>query len=272
MPEILIKPSGRWEGLNFKELGAYWELLFFLVWRNIRVRYSQTVIGVLWVIIQPVMTTFIFTAIFGWFAKLPSEGVPYAIFVFSGLLPWNLFANSISGASTSLVMNRNLISKVYFPRVFIPLAKVFETLIDFCISCVILVILMWFYKYLPPGSVIFFPFFVLWVVILALGVGLWLSALNVKYRDIAHGVPFLVQIWFYVSPVAYAYSIIPAKWQWLYAMNPMVGIIEGFRWALLGKGVNLETVLPISMAVSCLILFLGVIYFCNTERTFSDII
>lgn len=272
MQKILIEPAKRWQNFNFKELYEYRELLYFLTWRNLKVRYSQTIIGVLWVIIQPVMTMLIFSILFGRFAKLPSEGFPYTIFVFSALLPWNLFAGSLSGASTSLVNNRNLISKIYFPRIIIPIARVLENLVDFCISCFILFILMGLYGILPTKSIIIVPFFTLWVMILSLGAGFWLSALNVKYRDVGHAVPFLMQIWLYVSPVAYAFSLIPKKWHWLYSLNPMVGIIEGFRWSLLGKGVDLTVVLPISLIVSFIIFITGAVYFINTENTFADII
>lgn len=272
MENTLIKPSEKFEGFNFKELWEYRELLYFLVRRNIKIRYSQTFIGVLWVVLQPVAIMLIFSIIFGRFAKLPSEGVPYAILVFSALLPWNLFASAISGAGTSLVMNRNLVTKIYFPRIIIPVAKVIESMLDFCISCIILFGMMVFYKIVPGRAILILPFFILWTIILALGVGFWLSALNVKYRDVTHATPFLVQIWLYVSPVAYSFSLIPKKWLWIYSLNPMVGIIEGFRWSLLAKGSDFITIFPTSLIITCIIFITGVMYFCKTEKTFADII
>ena len=270
--KTVIEPSERIEVFNFRELWEYRELLCFLTWRNLKVRYSQTVIGVLWVVMQPVLTMLVFSVLFGRFAKLPSEGAPYTIFVFVALLPWNLLATATSGAGVSLVVSRNLISKVYFPRIIVPIAKVMESVIDFCISCVVLFCLMLFYRIFPGINVLFLPFFILWTLVLALGVGIWLSALNVKYRDVNYAIPFLVQIWLYASPVAYTLNLVPKKWHWMYSLNPMVGIIEGFRWSLLGKGVGLVTVFPISLAVTFAIFITAITYFSNSEKTFADII
>jgi len=271
MQKTTIEPSGKWRNFSFKEIWEYRELLYFMVWRNLRVRYSQTVIGVLWVILQPVLTMLIFAVIFGKFAKLPSEGAPYAIFVFSALLPWNLFSNSISAAGVSLNMNRNIITKVYFPRIIIPMAKVLENALDFCISCLVLFTLMLFYHILP-SKILLLPLFFLWVVILAVGAGLWLSITNVKYRDVVYAVPFLMQAWFYVSPVAYSFNLIPEKWRYIYSLNPMVGIIEGFRWLFLDKESCLPAVFPISIAMTCVIFITGLVYFYNTEEALADII
>ena len=272
MEKTVICPPKRLGIFNFKELWEYRELLYFLTWRNLKVRYSQTMVGVLWVVIQPVLTMLIFSILFGRFARLPSEGFPYTIFAFSALLPWNLFANSLTGASTSLVNNRNLISKVYFPRIIIPIARVLENLVDFCVSCFILFILMGLYGILPTKSIIIAPFFILWVVMLTLGAGFWLSALNVKYKDVTYAVPFLMQIWLYASPVAYAFSLIPKKWHWLYSLNPMVCVIEGFRWSILGKDIDLAAIFPLSLTITFIIFITGLVYFTSTENTFADII
>lgn len=272
MKKIIIRPSKYWKFANFEELWEYRELLYFLVWRNIRIRYSQAVIGVLWVILQPIIATIIFTIVFGRFAKFSSEGLPYSIFVFSALLPWNLFSSSITGTGSSLIINRNLVTKVYFPRILIPISKVLESVIDFFIACTILFLLMSLFRVFPGKLILFFPLFFLWLVILSLGVGFWLSALNVKYRDVTHIIPFLVQIWLYSSPIVYTLNLVPQKWHWIYAINPMVGIIEGFRWSLLGRGVDLATVVPISFAITCLIFITGWIYFRSAEKNFADII
>lgn len=272
MAVIIIKPAKKWQGINFRELWESRELVYFFTRRNLKVRYSQTIIGVIWVVLQPVLMMLIFSVFFGRFAKLPSDGFPYTVFVFSALLPWNLFASSINGSSTALVSNRNLVSKVYFPRIIMPMARVLESLVDFCISFFILFILMRIYGVLPAKSTIFVAFFILWAVVLALGVGFWLSALNVKYRDVTYAVPFLIQVWFYVSPVGYSLSIIPEKWHWLYSLNPLVGVIEGFRWSLLGGGRSLPAVLLTSLFTTCIIFITGVIYFSNTENTFADVI
>ncbi|MCX5713096.1 MAG: ABC transporter permease, partial [Candidatus Omnitrophica bacterium] len=202
----------------------------------------------------------------------PSEGLPYTILVFSGLLPWNLFAASVSGAGTSMVVNRNLVTKIYFPRVIVPMAKVFESLLDFFISCVILIAMMLFYKIIPGRAIIIFPLLVLWAVVLSLGVGFWLSALNVKYRDVTYATPFLIQIWLYVSPIAYSLTLIPEKWRLLYFFNPMVGIIESFRWVLFGKGPDLFVLVPVSLIVTAVVFISGFVYFCATEKNFADII
>jgi len=272
MEKIIIKPAKILEGFDLKELWKYRELLYFLTLRNLKVRYSQTTIGVLWVIIQPVLTMLIFSVLFGRFAKLPSDGVPYTIFVFVALLPWNLFSAAISGAGASLVLNRSLISKVYFPRIIVPMAKVMESMIDFCISCVVLFFLTLFYKIIPTQTIIFLPLFILWALVLSLGVGFWISALSVKYRDVIHALPFLAQIWLYVSPVAYALSLIPEKWHMIYAINPVAGIIEGFRWSLLGKRADMAVILSPSLVVTFIIFITGIIYFSNTDKVFADII
>lgn len=271
MEKILIQPKKSIK-LNIKELWDYRELLYFAVWRNIKVRYKQTAIGVSWAMLQPLILMLIFSIVFGRFAKLPSEGIPYPIFTLTAILPWNLFANTFSKAGTSLVLNRQLITKVYFPRIIIPLATVAEGVIDFCIACIILFLTLFFYGIMPKMSMLIFPFFAMLTIILSFGVGLWLSALNVKYRDIKFIIPFLVQIWLYSSPVAYTLSLVPKKWYFIYALNPMVGIIEGFRRAFLGKGINLSTVLPTSITVIVIIFISGLVYFRKVEKNFADII
>lgn len=269
---MVIEPPKGWLGINLREVWAYRELLLILAWRDVSIMYKQSIVGIGWVIIQPVMTMIIFTIIFGKFAKLPSEGVPYPIFTYCALLPWNYFARSLSGSSNSLVGASHLITKVYFPRLIIPLSKVFSGLVDFCIAFVILIVMMVWYHISPTGGIFFLPLFMLVAMITSLAVGLWLTALNVKYRDVQFVVPFLTQFWLYASPVAYSTSIVPVKWQWIYALNPMVGVIEGFRWALLGKSAPNTEMILLSSGIVLLIFVSGLYYFKRMERTFADII
>jgi len=247
-------------------------LLYFLVWRDVLVRYKQAAIGVAWVVLQPLLTMVIFTVIFGQFAKLPSDGLPYPIFSFTALLPWNYFAQAISRSGISLVSNTNLISKIYFPRLIVPISSALGPLIDLAISFVILLGMMAWYGIAPTWGVLALPFFTLLAVVTAVAVSLYLSALNVKYRDVGHAIPFLVQFWMYASPVVYSMSIIPQKWRLLYSLNPMVGVIEGFRWALLGKERPDFTVMAVGVGVALVLLLGGLIYFKRTERFFADII
>ena len=272
MQKIVIKPSKGLLNLNFNELWEYRELLYFLTWRNIKVRYSQTIVGIAWVVIQPLLATAIFSVIFGKFLKLPSKDFPYVVVVFCAFLSWNMLANSISKAGNGLVMSRGLITKVYFPRLLIPVAITAENLVDFCLSTVIFFIILFLYKITLIANLIFLPFFVLLLLMLVLGMSFWLSALDVKYRDVHHIIPFIIQIWFYSSPVAYITGIIPEKWILLYALNPIVGIIDGFRWCFLGSAKFLEFTLPISIVVTMIIFITGTIYFYKTEKTFADII
>jgi lipopolysaccharide transport system permease protein len=270
--EIIIE-AGRTERQYWKDLWAYRELFYFLAWRDILVRYKQTAIGVLWAVLRPFLTMVVFTVLFGKLAKFPSDGAPYPILVFSGLLPWQFFAGAFSGASNSLVGNRNLISKVYFPRLAIPTSSVMVSFVDFLISGAILVVLMAWYEYWPSWRIWVLPFLVLVAFGAALGAGLWISALNVKYRDFQYVVPFLVQFGLYVSPVGFSTSIVPEHWQVFYALNPMVGVIDGFRWAILGKtsAVYLPG-LALSLFLVALVLASGFLYFRRTERTFADVI
>jgi lipopolysaccharide transport system permease protein len=270
--KTVIEPPNSWLSINVKELWAYRELLFILAWRDISILYKQSIVGIGWVIIQPVMTMIIFTIIFGKFAKLPSEGIPYPIFTYCALLPWNYFARSLSGSSNSLVGASHLITKVYFPRLIIPLSKVFSGLVDFCIAFVILAAMMVWYHIPPTGGIFFLPLFMLVAMITSLAVGLWLTALNVKYRDIQFIVPFLTQFWLYASPVAYSTGIVPLKWQWIYALNPLVGVIEGFRWALLGKSAPNAGMILLSSGIVLVIFVSGLYYFRKMEQSFADII
>ncbi len=256
----------------WQSLYSYRELLYFLVWRDVLIRYKQAAIGVAWVILQPLLTMVIFTVIFGLFAKLPSDGSPYPVFAYTALLPWNYFAQAIGRSGVSLVSNSNLISKVYFPRLIIPISGALGPLVDFAISFVILLGMMAWYGIAPTWGVLALPFFMLLAVAAALAVSLYLSALNVKYRDVGHAIPFLVQFWMYASPVVYSVTIIPQKWRLLYGLNPMVGVIEGFRWALLGKERPDFSVIAVGLAVVVALLFGGLIYFKRTERYFADII
>ena len=237
-PSIVIKSGRGWFSLKINDLWEYRELLYFLIWRDIKVLYKQTVIGVVWVILQPVLTMIIFSIIFGKLAGIPSDGIPYPIFTFAALLPWQFFSNSISHSGNSLISNEQLITKVYFPRLIIPAAAVLSGLLDFAISFIILLVMMFYYDLFPSINILLFPLFMLLTIITALGVSLWLAALNVQYRDIRYTIPFLIQFWLFATPVAYPISIIPEQWRLLYGLNPMTGVVEGFRWILLNKGEN----------------------------------
>jgi lipopolysaccharide transport system permease protein len=267
----VIEPASGWQALDLKELWKYRELLYFLTWRDVKVRYKQTALGALWAIIQPVLTMVVFSIIFGQLAKLPSEGVPYPIFTYTALLPWQLFAFSLSNSSNSLVGSQNLVSKVYFPRLLIPMASVLPGLVDFAISFVVLVGMMVFYQVPLTARALTLPLFLLLALITALGIGVWLSALNVEYRDIRYVVPFLTLFWQYATPVAYSSTLIPEKWRLLYGLNPMTGVVEGFRWALLGKG-EVGGLLWISVVIMVVLLGSGLAYFRRMEATFADVI
>ena len=271
-PTVVIEPRKGLVHLDLKAIWEYRELLYFLVWRDLKVRYKQTVIGAGWAILQPLMTMAIFTAVFGIFAKIPSDGIPYPIFAYSALLPWNLFANSLTRGGTSIVGNAQLISKIYFPRLLLPLSGILSPIVDFAISFVILVIMMIWFGILPSWGVFALPLFLLLALLTALAVGLWLSALNVRYRDVGHTIPFLVQLWMFASPVAYPVSLVPEKWRMLYSLNPMAGVIEGFRWALLGQESPDFGVILISSVMVLALLLPGIVYFKYTERTFADVV
>jgi lipopolysaccharide transport system permease protein len=269
---VYLKPAKGWLSIDFKELWHYRELIYFLTWRDIKVRYKQAVLGVAWALLQPLMTMVIFTIIFGNLLHTPSQGVPYPLFSLTALLPWQLFASALQRSSVSLVGNANLLTKIYFPRLAIPLASIFAALVDFAISFIVLIGVMIYYQYWPTWNVLWLPLLVLLALMTALAVGLWLSALNVQYRDVQQLVPFLVQVWMYASPIVYPIDTIPAGiWRWLYGLNPMVGVIQGFRWALLG-GAPPDLTLVISVAMVLILLVSGLYYFRRMEKTFADIV
>ncbi|MBJ6727085.1 ABC transporter permease [Geomesophilobacter sediminis] len=268
----LIQPQKRLFGLGLKSLWQYRELLYFLVWRDVLVRYKQTAVGASWAILQPVLTMLIFTVIFGKLAKIPSDGKPYPVFAFAALLPWNFFSQALLRSGSSLVGNANLITKVYFPRLLIPLAASTAPLVDLFFSFLVLIGLMLWYHVIPTWGMLFLPLFVAQSFLSALAVGLWLTTLNVKYRDVGYVIPFLIQAWMYASPVAYPATLVPEKWRLLYSLNPMVGAIEGFRWAIMGSQRPDFAALGISLGVVSLTLVGGVVFFKYTERTFADII
>ncbi len=271
-PSMIIRPSSGWISLGLKELWEYRELLYFLTWRDIKVRYKQTVLGMAWAVIQPVFMMVVFTLFFGRLAGAPSDGTPYPIFVYCALLPWQLFAHALTESSNSLVANERLITKVYFPRLVIPLSTVLAGLVDFAIAFVVLVALMWFYGIAPSWSAWTLPFFILLAVMTAFGVGLWLSALNVQYRDVRYTLTFLTQLWLLATPVAYSSSLVPESWRAVYGVNPMTGVVDGFRWALLGKGEEPGGLMAISICVVILILISGLFYFRRMEDTFADVV
>lgn len=271
---VLIIEPGRAEAQYWRDLWRYRELFFVLAWRDVAVRYKQTLIGVAWAVVRPFLTMVIFTVIFGKVAKLPSDGeVPYALMVFAGMLPWYLFSSALTSAAESVVNSANLVSKVYFPRIIVPAATIVTALIDFLISFGILIAVMLWYRYAPGWQIVFLPVFVVLAVITSLGPGLWITALNIKYRDFKFVVPFLVQLGLYVSPVGFSSAIVPEKWRLLYSLNPMVGIIDGFRWCILGGSSPLY--LPgflLSLAVMSLFLWLGITRFRKTEKSFADLL
>lgn len=258
--------------LGLKELWDYRELLYFLVWRDVKVRYKQTVIGAAWTVIQPLLTIVIFTLVFQHFAKLPSDGVPYPLFSFTGLLPWSYFAKALNNGINSVVGSANLITKVYFPRLILPISAILSGLIDFGISFLCLLGMMIWYGLMPGWGVLALPLFLLLAVLTALSVGLWLAVINVRYRDVGQAIPFLIQLWLFVSPVAYPLSVVPEKWRVLYSLNPMTGVIEGFRWALLGKPMMDILPIAISIVVVLALLFAGMRFFRRMEETFADVV
>ena len=272
-PERLVIEAGRAERHYWADLWRYRELFYFLAWRDILVRYKQTAIGVAWALIRPLLTMIVFTVVFGKIAKLPDGGIPYALLVCAAILPWQFFSNALSESSASLVSNSNLISKVYFPRLIIPATSIVTSLVDFAISFVILVALMLWYGVLPDWRILTLPLFILIALAAALGFGLWLTALNVKYRDFRYVIPFVVTFGLYVSPVGFSSDIVPERWRLLYSVNPMVGVIDGFRWAVLGGKFALYWPgFLLSLGIVALALWTGVRYFRRTERSFADII
>lgn len=269
---VMIQPRKVFLHLDLQAVWQSRELLYFLIWRDVKIRYKQTMLGAAWVIIQPLMTMVIFTVIFGQLARIPSDGLPYSIFTYTALLPWQYFSQAISRSSDSLVASAHLITKIYFPRLIIPISAVLAPLVDFAIAFVVLIGMMAWFGIPPDWNALFLPLFLLLALITALAVSLFLSALNVKYRDVRYTVPFLIQFWMYASPVVYPVSIIPAQWRLLYSLNPLVGVIEGFRWALLGKESPDLSIMVVSGTVIVALLLGGIIYFKKMERTFADVI
>ncbi len=272
LPHTRIEPSKGWISLGLRDLWQYRELLFFLAWRDIKVRYKQTALGAAWAVIQPLFTMLVFTLFFGRLAKVPSDGIPYPLFSYTALLPWQLFAYALTESSNSVVANERLITKVYFPRLVVPLASILAGLVDFVIAFTLVIGMMVWYGVRPTWAVLTLPFFVIFTMATALGVGLWLSALNVQYRDVRYTLTFIVQFWLIASPVAYSSTLVPARWRPFYGLNPMAGVIEGFRWALLGKAQAPGTMLWVSVAVVAVVLVGGLYYYRRMEKTFADLV
>ena len=270
-PVTVIRPLRGWVPIQLGDLWKYRELIYFLTWREIKVRYKQTVLGFAWAIIQPFMMMIVFTLFFGTLAKVPSEGIPYPLFNYAALLPWTLFAEGITRSSMSMVQDANLVKKVYFPRLVMPLSGILSPLVDFAIAFTILIGMMFFYGYAPTVNVLWLPAFIILALLTALGVGLWLSAINVKYRDVRYVIPFLIQLWLFASPVVYSSSLLPERFQIIYGLNPMAGVIEGFRWTLLGTEPP-SSLIAISVIVVIVILISGAYYFRHCEKTFADVV
>jgi lipopolysaccharide transport system permease protein len=272
VPVVHIAARRGWLALDLGELWAYKELLYFFVWRDIKVRYKQTVIGAAWAILQPVMTMLVFSLFFGKLAKIPSQGLPYPIFYYCALLPWMYFSTAMQNATNIVVEQQRVITKIYFPRVVLPISAVLSGLVDFAISFAVFLVMMAYYRIVPTAAVIWLPVFTLFAILTALGVGLWLSALNAMYRDVRYVVPFLVQFWMFASPVVYPSSLVSEKWRWLYGLNPLAGIIEGFRWALTGQGQPPGVLLAASGAAVLFLVVSGLIYFHAMEGAISDVV
>ncbi len=276
LKQVIIQPTRGWLDFRFAVVWRYRELLYFLVWRDVKVRYKQTVLGVAWVVLQPLLSTLIFTGLFGVLLEVPTGGVPYPLFVLCGLLPWNYFSGSLTKSSNSLVDNANLISKVYFPRLLVPLSGVLSGLVDLAIGGLVLAWLVAYYRVPLTPTLLTLPLFLLLAMLTALGFSLWLSALNVRYRDIKQLLPFIVQVWMYLTPVVYGVGLIPERFRWLLALNPMTGVVSGFRWAVLSgleeQALAFGWLFVVSIGITFLVLFGGLLYFRRTERTFADII
>jgi lipopolysaccharide transport system permease protein len=270
--EIIVEPTHGWFHLRLKELWDFRELLFFFTWRDIAVQYKQTVLGASWAIIQPVMTMIIFSIIFGRLAKLPSDGIPYPIFSYTALLPWQLFSSGVSSASMSLIGNQNMITKTYFPRLILLISTVVSGLVDFALSFLVLLVMMLFYKISFSWRILVLPLFILLALITALAVGMWLAVFNVRYRDVKYITSFLMQFWQYATPIAYSITLIPVQWRTIYGLNPMTGVIGGFRWAMLGQSFDLGPIVIASVVVVILLFLGGLVYFQGMEKTFADLV
>ncbi len=271
MPMIHIQPSKGWVSLNLRDLWEYRELLYFLVWRDVKVRYKQTVLGAAWAIIQPFFTMVVFSLFFGRLANVPSDGIPYPIFSYAALVPWTFFANGLNQATTGLVSQANLIKKVYFPRLSIPIARILAGLVDFVLAFIVLILMMFLYGIAPTSNIIWLPYFLLLALVTSLGVGLWLSAMNVRFRDVGYTVPFITQIWMFATPIAYPSSLLSEPWRTLYGINPMAGVVEGFRWALLGTTAP-GPIIIVSSFVALALLVSGAYYFRRVEKAFADVV
>ena len=271
VPHLIIRPPKKWVPVNFSELWEYRELVATFTLRDIKLRYKQTALGILWAIIQPLFMMVIFTFFFGRLAKIPSDNIPYPLFVLAALLPWTLFAEGLTRSTTSMVTNANIMTKVYFPRLIMPLAGILSPLVDFCVSLVILVILMAYYGFVPGITIILLPLFVLFTLATSLAVGLWLSAFNVRYRDFQYTIPFIIQLWLFGSPVVYPSSLVPESVRFLYGLNPMAGVIEGFRWALYGTAMP-GAMMLVSAGVVVLLIISGAFYFRRMEQYYADVV
>ncbi|PYU32062.1 MAG: phosphate ABC transporter permease [Acidobacteria bacterium] len=271
-PLLRIAPPQGWLELNLREVWEYRELLYFFVWRDLKIRYKQTAIGAAWAVLQPFLTMIVFSLFFGALARIPSHGLPYPIFYYSALLPWMYFAGALQNATSTVVDQQRVITKVYFPRLVLPLAAVLSGLVDLAIGFVVFLGMMLYYGMTPQATILLLPGFLLLGVLTALGVGLWLSALNAIYRDVRYVLPFLIQFWMFASPVAYPSSLVPERWRWLYGLNPMAGVIEGFRWALTGQGQPPNLLLAASTGAVVLLVAGGVVYFQKMEATFADVV
>lgn len=268
--DVVLRPSTGWNALDLGDLWNYRELLYFMAIRDVAVRYKQTLLGAAWAILQPVLTMVVFSVFFGHLGKIPSDGIPYPIFAFCALLPWQLFASSVTQSGNSLISSQNLITKVYFPRLVIPIAPVLSALVDFAIAFGVLIVMMIYYGVYPQWTVVTLPLFIALDVLACLSVGIWLSAMNAMYRDIRYTIPFLVQFWMFITPVAYPASMVPEKWRWAYGLNPMTGVVEGFRWAMIGKTDFPLVYMCVSVPIAVVLLISGMYYFKRVERSFAD--
>jgi lipopolysaccharide transport system permease protein len=272
LPKTRREASRGWAWPKLRELWEYRELLYFFAWRDIKVRYRQTIMGVLWAIIQPVFTMVIFSLVFGGLASIPSDGLPYPIFSFAALVPWTFFANALTQASNSLVVSGAMLKKIYFPRLALPIATVLAGVVDFALAFLVLLAIMLFYGFVPTANVIWLPFFVVLALVTSIGVSLWLSAMNVQFRDVRYTIPFLTQAWLFITPIAYPSSLLSEPWRTLYGLNPMAGVVEGFRWALLGTDTAPGQMIVVSSAVALILLISGAFYFRRMEQSFADVV
>lgn len=269
---IRLQPSTGWQTLNLAELWRFRELLYFLSWRDIKVRYKQTALGALWAILQPFLAMVVFSVFFGRLAKVPSDGMPYPLFAYTALLPWMFFANGLSHSSNSLVQSAGMLKKVYFPRLIVPMSSILSGVVDFAFAFVVLIALMLWYGVMPTIRIIWLPLLLLLAILTSLGVGLWLSAINVQFRDVRYTIPFITQFWLFATPIAYPSSLLSEPWRTLYGVNPMVGVVEGFRWALLGAQGLPSSIILLSAGMTCTLLVTGLFYFRRMERSFADIV